>query len=519
MEKKRVCALYRVSTIGQVEKDDIPMQRQECHEFAESMGWEIVKEYLEKGVSGYKVSAKKRDAIQSIQQDALRGAFDILLVFMFDRLGRRDDETPFVVEWFVKNGIEVWSTREGQQRFDTHVDKLMNYIRYWQASGESLKTSIRTKTRLEQLTEQGHYTGGSVPFGYRIEKQGRVNKRNHEVCELAINEEEAEIVRLIFHKYVDEGFGAQRLSHWLDEQGIRGRKGKDFPNTSINRIIKNEVYTGVIINGDARSDILPELQIIPPEVYQRAQEIMKGRTKPHNSVPLNCKSKALLVGRVYCGHCGNRLTLTTAGRKRKRVGGDYFYQTIMRYQCHYKVRHKSQCDGQSGYTVSILDKIVDEAIRTKFAAIKAAPKGEILSKQHKKQVALAKSMVTQAKAAFSKKEKELADLRAETLRVIRGESRLSADLLNSLVSETEAQLAAEEKRLKQAQSELESLLSSNAELEKKYSQLLTWADLYDQVSFDAKKMIVSQLIRAVRVSRDYSVEIEFNISFDEELWT
>ena len=67
---------------------------------------------------------------------------------MFDRLGRRDDETPFIVEWFTKQGIEVWSVNEGQQRFDTHVDKLMNYIRYWQASGESLKTSVRTRKRL-----------------------------------------------------------------------------------------------------------------------------------------------------------------------------------------------------------------------------------------------------------------------------------------------------------------------------------------------------------------------------------
>lgn len=92
-----------------------------------------------KGISGYKVSAKDRDAIQEIQHDAALGKFDILLVFMFDRLGRRDDETPFIVEWFVKNGVEVWSAMEGQQRFDNHVDKLMNYIRYWQASGESLK--------------------------------------------------------------------------------------------------------------------------------------------------------------------------------------------------------------------------------------------------------------------------------------------------------------------------------------------------------------------------------------------
>ena len=67
---KRVYCLYRVSTKGQVEKDDIPMQKQRCHEFAEAQGWEIVREFSEKGVSGFKVSAKDRDAIQEIQKDA-----------------------------------------------------------------------------------------------------------------------------------------------------------------------------------------------------------------------------------------------------------------------------------------------------------------------------------------------------------------------------------------------------------------------------------------------------------------
>ena len=140
--QKRIVCLYRVSTIGQVDKDDIPMQKQSCRGFCrQHPGWEIVKEFSEKGVSGFKVSARDRDAIQEIQKMALQGEFDILLVFMFDRLGRKDDETPFVVEWFVKQNIEVWSAMEGQQRFDNHVDKLLNYIRYWQASGESIKTS------------------------------------------------------------------------------------------------------------------------------------------------------------------------------------------------------------------------------------------------------------------------------------------------------------------------------------------------------------------------------------------
>lgn len=91
------------------------MQKQCCREFCNRQsGWIIVREFAEKGVSGFKISAKDWDAIQDIQKMALNGEFDILLVFMFDRLGRRDDETPFVVEWFVKQNIEVWSAMEGQ---------------------------------------------------------------------------------------------------------------------------------------------------------------------------------------------------------------------------------------------------------------------------------------------------------------------------------------------------------------------------------------------------------------------
>jgi hypothetical protein len=66
--KNRVYTLYRVSTLGQVEKDDIPMQKTKCRAFAEEKGWMIIKEFAEKCVSGYKVAAKGRDAIQEIQK-------------------------------------------------------------------------------------------------------------------------------------------------------------------------------------------------------------------------------------------------------------------------------------------------------------------------------------------------------------------------------------------------------------------------------------------------------------------
>ena len=116
-----------------------------------------------------------------------------------------------------------------------------------------------------------------IPYGYRPINRGRTNKRNKEVYDLEIVPDEAEIVRLIFQKCVFEGYGAQRLCRYLAEQGITNRKGRNIPTTSINRSIKNPIYTGVIRNGDSQSEVLPELQIIDAETYERAQQMMEKR--------------------------------------------------------------------------------------------------------------------------------------------------------------------------------------------------------------------------------------------------
>ena len=125
---KRVYCLYRVSTKKQVDKNDndIPMQKTACHEFCERQkDWTIVKEFSEKGVSGFKVSADERDAIQELKEAALKNEFDILLVFMFDRIGRIDDETPFVVEWFVKPAKSVCNSTIYLYDYQNAVDLLV----------------------------------------------------------------------------------------------------------------------------------------------------------------------------------------------------------------------------------------------------------------------------------------------------------------------------------------------------------------------------------------------------------
>ena len=433
---------------------------------------------------------------------------------MFDRLGRRDDETPFIVEWFTKQGIEVWSVNEGQQRFDTHVDKLMNYIRYWQASGESLKTSVRTRTRLEQLTGEGHYTGGTVAFGYKRVRLGRVNKKSQEVCDLVIDEAEAEIVRLIFHKYVYEGYGAQKLSHYLYEQGVVGRNNKNIPNTSIVRMIKNKGYTGYLINGAVETEC-PQLRIIEPELFEQAQELRQARTCERGGTSLGTSSKALLTGLVYCGHCGNRLSLTSSGRTHTYADGHTVKEVRPRYSCFYKIRHPGDCDGQSGYGVSKLDSIVEEVVRQIFAQFREVSRKKLLESVKTNDAARIQKKVKKIQKDLESKQKELDDLKAETILVIRGVSALDKELLGTLVAEAREALETLEKQLVQAQEEYEEATKTAKRSNYICNELLTWADVYDTANHDERRAILQQFIKEIRVRKDYEISITLNASFNQ----
>ena len=149
--------------------------------------------------------------------------------------GRREDETPFIVEWFVAQGIEVWSVKEGEQRFDTRVDKLLNYIRFWQAGGESEKTGIRVKERQKQLTQDGIYMSATPPYGYTLVKSGVYSKKGVERKKLQILPEEAKVVKLIYSLCAEKGYGGRRIAVYLNERNIPSKKSKhNYRNTQEN---------------------------------------------------------------------------------------------------------------------------------------------------------------------------------------------------------------------------------------------------------------------------------------------
>lgn len=532
---KRAYCLYRVSTKGQVEKDDIPMQKQRCHEFAASMGWDILAEFSEKGVSGFKVSAKDRDAIQEIQRDAAMGKFDVLLVFMFDRLGRKEDETPFVVEWFARNGIEVWSAEEGQQRFDNHVDKLMNYIRYWQASGESLKTSIRTKTRLGQIVQEGKFRGGGVPYGYRIVKKGRVGKKNKELYDIEIDPDEAPAIRRMFELADHYGYGGRRISTELTAEGILNlRTEEPFHYATIQNILRNITYVGILRSGETKSEIFPELQIISPECFERVERGCKQRSAQYAEkcavsetvtladgsetetmrVPRSCPrkntGKALLSGNVYCGHCGGRIFASTA--RKSHHATKVVNERVPIYKCYNRTQHKGVCDGPTTYRAQKVDEVIETLLRDIFSKAKGISEQELIASQVTVSVAETQRQLKKAKSDLLKGQKELRRWEDLMLDSLDGKCPFTPDQIRKRMDTCEASIREQTEKVHSLEMELTETSAVAAELREQHRRLLSWAELFDAASIEEKKMIASKMIQAVTISRDYQLRVDFSIS-------
>ena len=519
---KRVYCLYRVSTKGQVDKDDIPMQKTSCREFAERNGWTILKEFQEKGVSGFKVSASDRDAIQDLKTAAEKKEFDVLLVFMFDRIGRIDDETPFVVEWFIKHGIEVWSVNEGEQRMDSHVDKLMNYIRFWQANGESQKTSARVKTRLNQMTLDGKFTGGVAPFGYKLIKSGEINKKGKELMDIVIDDDEAPIVKMIFNMTIKEGYGSYRMADYLNNQGVRTHNNSKFQCNTVNRILKNKLYCGYMISGGIESPYIERLQIIDENVFEQAQYILNQRSNKNEEkkqIARTTKGSTLLSGNIYCAHCGQKMVSTSYVDKYDRTDGSQYKVRRQRYICTNKAMKRGECDGQSAYVAHRIDGAVLATLRDYLAKIKSTPKDIALEKRYKSEISEYKRKQTKIEKEIDKLKRQVVELSAEIGRSLLGESRFTPDMLSASIDNTNTLLNKKEIELNDIKYKLTNQQIAMGKLDFYYSQFKTWADEFDNSTMEQKKMIACQLIREINISRGYEIEIVFDINYEQFILT
>lgn len=335
---------------------------------------------------------------------------------------------------------------------------------------------------------------------------------------MQVNQEEAAVVKLIFDKYVNEGYGAQRIASYLNNNGYRNRSGKNWHHASIRGILCNLTYTGVLRCGESRSELIPELQIISPKQFEAAQKIREERAnhaKEIPSVPMNTRGQSLLAGNVFCGHCGARLSLTTSGKYRRLRDGSMDKTPRIRYVCYGKTRKQTDCDGPTGYTMHLLDDLIDNMIRDIFRRMKGISKNQMVQVRYSKELSLRKSHLAALNAEYNREKNNLSVLCSEIVKAIQGTSAFPQETLAGLIKGSEEKCSELKIQCEEAEAAVLSEQKLLNQLTSQYDELISWADLYDHATFEAKKMIVNCMIKRVEVFRDYKLNVEFNFDLNQ----
>lgn len=303
-----IAAYCRVSTDKEDQLNSLETQKEFFLEYTKRTGDNLIKLYADEGISGTKI--KNRKEFQRMLADAEKGLFDMVVVKDISRFARNTVDLLQSVRKLKALGIEMQfltanMTSMGNSEFVLTIFGAL-------AQEESANTSKRIKFGKKMNAEKGRVP--NIVYGY--------DKTIGDYFNLSINEEEAKVIRQMYKWYTEEGFGGAKIANMLNERGIKTKRGNNWSQNSICRILTNEIYTGKIINGKEEiADFLtgqrkekdesewlvtvrPELRIIDDETFDKAQEILKGR---HDSFKLTHErqsNKYLFSTLIKCKDCG-----------------------------------------------------------------------------------------------------------------------------------------------------------------------------------------------------------------------
>ena len=303
-----IAAYCRVSTDKSDQLNSLETQKEFFLEYTKRTGDNLIKLYADEGISGTKI--KNRKEFQRMLADAEKGLFAMVVVKDISRFARNTVDLLQSVRKLKSLGIETQfltanMTSMGNSEFVLTIFGAL-------AQEESANTSKRIKFGKKMNAEKGRVP--NIVFGY--------DKTIGDYFNLSINENEAKAIRQIFQWYTEEGYGGSKIANMLNERGIKTKRGNNWSQNAVCRILTNEIYTGKIINGKEEiADFLtgqrkeknesewfvtirPELRIIEDEVFDKAQDILKGRHDSFKITHERQSNKYLFSTLIKCKECG-----------------------------------------------------------------------------------------------------------------------------------------------------------------------------------------------------------------------
>lgn len=173
---------------------------------------------------------------------------------------------------------------------------------------------------------------------------------------------------------------------------------------------------------------------------------------------------------------------------------------------------KEQCNGPTTYRSEKVDSVVEAILRGIFARAKHVDEKDFLEKQ----VQISKKQYQQklkaVKAEYAKATKELSKWENLMLSSIEGTCVFTPEQVKKRMDAAQENVDALSQEIESLQSDMYDAQNLSDEIMVQHKQILSWAGLFDSANIDEKKVIASQLIKAVTLTRNYGIQIEFNIS-------
>lgn len=322
-KKKRVCAYIRVSSDKEAQLDSL--ENQEAYfirKYAQETGCEFVGIYSDVGISG---TSENRPAFQEMLNACMCGEIDLIHTKSISRFARNTVTVLEVSRQLKSLGIGIYFEEQDINTMSAEGELMLTVLASF-AQEESYNISENQKWAIQKKFARGDVMINTNRFlGYDKDKDGN----------LIINEKEAEIVRMIFRMYLG-GDGTFRIAKKLNELGIPTVTGKQWHETTIRGMLKNEKYKGdcllqkyyvpkvggatVANDGKVQSYYITgnHEAIIPKEEWDAVQRLRKERAEERNIDTKNTqkfKNRYPLSGKLICPYCGKHLRRLYAYKK------------------------------------------------------------------------------------------------------------------------------------------------------------------------------------------------------------
>lgn len=294
----------------------VQRQEQDCRDVARKLGWEVALVLVDNDISAYsgKVRPKYQELLLAMQSGAIQG----VIAWHTDRLHRSPRELEEYIDVSEKQGVTTQTVKAGEIDLSTPSGRAVARTLGAWARYESEHKSERIIRKKLQLAQSGAFSGGPVPFGWRMD-EGRP---------VIVKEDASEIRQAITATISGASIGS--IVRDLNDRGVPTRRGQKWTSTAVRNMLLRptnaglSAYRGEIVGASTFPAIITEDQ------WRTVSAII---TNPDRRSQTDSRVRHLLAGLLRCGACG------TAMKTSSRAGGGtskakFYYKCPARGEGH-----------------------------------------------------------------------------------------------------------------------------------------------------------------------------------------